>query len=76
MIMVKLRHVAGVRYDETSTRYGLTEVAKALNCIWCLSVWVATFLTVAFVLYPATLYLVVPLALSALAILIQEHLHG
>jgi len=37
----KLRHAAGVRYDERSVAYGTNPVAQALTCIWCASVWAA-----------------------------------
>lgn len=36
----KFRDAVGVTYDERSQAQGANEVAKALTCIWCASVWV------------------------------------
>jgi hypothetical protein len=36
----RLRDTVGVIYDEHSQPQGTNEVAKALTCIWCASVWI------------------------------------
>lgn len=35
----KLRDAVGVVYDDHSQPQGTNELAKALTCIWCASVW-------------------------------------
>lgn len=39
-IFGRLRDWAGVTYDEQSQPTGDSELAQALACIWCASVWV------------------------------------
>ena len=39
-ILGRFRSWAGVRYDEYSEPYGVTEAGKALSCFYCTSVWV------------------------------------
>jgi len=39
-ILDLLRDKAGVKYNEFSARYGSNEVANAILCTWCLSVWI------------------------------------
>lgn len=41
----KLRHAAGVRYDEHSERYATTNLAAGFLCFWCCSVWGAGIVT-------------------------------
>ena len=75
-IFAKLRHWAGVRYDEHSQPYGETELAKGLLCLWCNSVWVGTLFTFLHLLAPGVAFvLAFPLALSAGAIM-WERLSG
>ena len=37
-IFARLRHWAGVRYDQHNQPYGENELAKGLLCLWCNSV--------------------------------------
>lgn len=38
-VFSKLRDAAGVVYDDRSQPQGANEVAKALTCVWCASVY-------------------------------------
>jgi hypothetical protein len=68
----KLRYGVGIRYDADGVRFGLNEVAKALLCLWCTSVWVGGAVTVSYWLAQSlTVWLCLPLALSAGAILFE-----
>jgi hypothetical protein len=72
-IFGKVRHWIGVRYDEKSEPYGLNAVAKGLACFWCASIWFATIVVAAYLLWPKpTYYVCLAFALSGVAILIQK----
>lgn len=72
-IFCKFRHWIGIRYDEWSERYGTNVIASALTCVWCASVWVAIFLAIAyFIAGSLVVYVCLPFAISAGAIIIDE----
>lgn len=72
-MFARLRYKLGVRYDERSVAFGSTMLSNLLLCIWCSSVWVAGSIFLAYLIFPqATLCLMTPLALSALAILVSK----
>lgn len=49
------------------------EVAKALSCLWCTSIWVGLGITVAYMIAPKfTKTVLLPFALSALAISLER----
>ena len=76
-IFNKLRYKAGMRYDEHSSEYPTTQLSELLSCVWCTSVWIAIVASVLYlVLEAAAVYIAMPLALSAVAILIQTKLGG
>lgn len=69
----KLRDRLGIYYDEASQCQGRNEVARALCCLWCTSVWVAL---IAALLFFREQWIVYTLALSAGAIGIERIVHG
>ncbi len=71
-LLAKWRHWIGVRYDEHSVAYGTNVIAKAVACVFCLSVWIGLFWTALYLAWPPSVYLALPLALSAGAIIIEE----
>lgn len=70
-ILARLRHAAGVRYAEDSMAYGTNELANALCCMWCLSVWIG--LLVALLMQTTLLH---ALAYSAGALVVEKIIHG
>ena len=51
--------------------------AGLFSCVWCLSVWVAIFLTLSAIMNKTvTLYLMLPFALSAIAVILEEKING
>jgi hypothetical protein len=69
----KLRHRLGVRYDENSIPYGANWLAKGLVCVWCVSVWMAFGWALLYLLFGNyAVWLAVPLALSAAAIVVES----
>lgn len=66
-IFVKLRELTGIEHTEDGHIFSYGDWTP-LYCIWCTSVWVA----VVFMFVPVVLLL--PLALSGAAIIIQERL--
>ena len=72
-IFGRFRSLAGVRYDENSERIVTGFWSELIICIWCTSVWVGLILMTLWGLWPQpTLWIAVPLALSAGAILIDK----
>lgn len=39
-IFDKFRDLVGIEYDEYNNKIATNEIAKMVNCFWCLSVWV------------------------------------
>lgn len=68
----RLRVLAGTRYNQQSEPVGLTPLAQGLLCVWCTSVWVGALMTLAYWRDTRVVWLAMPLALSAGAILIQR----
>ena len=64
-ILGRLRHLAGVRYDDVGSPYGSNELARGLMCVWCSSVWIGGIWALGYYLIPGvTFWLALPLALS------------
>ena len=75
LILVKMRSLAGVYYDEFSEPQGSNVVARALLCVWCISFWVAIGFTVLY-FYGVAFWVALPFALSAVAIIIERIIDG
>lgn len=72
-LFAKLRYFLGVRYDENSNPYGRNQIAKAIMCVWCFSVWAGIAWTIVRLFSPEVLFWVsFPLAISAAVIIIEE----
>ena len=72
-ILGRLRVLVGVRYDEMSQPYGITELAKAMICVYCSSVWIAAVLVGVYVISPeVSLVVSLPFAISGGVILLEE----
>jgi len=64
-LLGRLRHLAGVRYDDVGNVYGSNELARGLICVWCNSVWIGLAVALAYYLIPdVTFWVMLPLALS------------
>lgn len=73
-VFLWIRHKAGIRYDERSVPYPTNELSRGLSCFWCTSVWVACVVALCYYLWQNIVVgLAVPFALSALAIVADEH---
>ena len=68
----RLRRLAGVTYDEAGTLECHNVLAQGITCLWCNSVWVGAGWALLAWLWPGAHWLALPLALSAITILIQE----
>ena len=75
LILVKMRSLAGVYYDEYSEPQGKNVIARALLCVWCISFWVALGFTVLY-FYGVAFWVALPFALSAVAIIIERIVDG
>ncbi len=75
MLLVKMRSLLGVYYDEYSKPQGKNVIARALTCVWCSSIWVALGFTVLY-FYGLAFWIAMPFALSAAAIIIERIVDG
>lgn len=75
-VFARLRQRIGVYYDDESKRQGKNEIAKAFNCPDCLSVWVGSAVVLVYWLTDITVWLCLPLALSAGTIIIEGFFNG
>ena len=73
-VLAKLRHLAGVRFDERSQAYATPgSLGEGLLCVHCSSLWLGAFYTALISLSPIiAVWLGLPLALSACAIWIEQ----
>lgn len=67
-IFYPVRQLAG--QDDLGS-YPDTLLGYLFGCFWCMSVWVGLLCTVLWVVFP---YALAPFAISALSVLIEEHL--
>lgn len=68
----KLRLLVGVKHDDYGNPYGSNELAGAIICTWCNSFWIGIFQGVVALVAPeVALWLFLPLALSAVAVIID-----
>lgn len=76
-VFAKLRHLAGMRYDEHSTPLPQNEFARGLVCVWCLSVWVAMLVSL-FYWFCGTMvvWMLFPFALSGVVIAVDTLVNG
>lgn len=78
-VFVRLRARAGIRPDEHGEPESWPDgfVAGVLSCLWCCSVYVGIVAAVAYYLAPVvTVWLCLPFALSAGAIIVERWAHG
>jgi hypothetical protein len=70
-IFTKLREKTGIIHDPDEEILQIPDrfFAGIFSCVWCCSIYLGIFWTVAWLLWPGMVYLALPFALSALAIL-------
>lgn len=74
-IFLAFRTIAGIESDDAGMpiRIPDREIAQLLGCPWCLSIWIGLLLAVGWYLIPTiTICLVLPFALSAMAVIIDR----
>lgn len=71
-IFDRLRAACGVELDAQGGMVGTNWFARGLICVWCASVWIGVVLGVAYWLWPDVTWVVLPFALSAGAVIVQE----
>lgn len=75
----RLREAVGVEhYDDGSHVQNCYKgLAKLLTCVWCVSVWVGIFAVFGWAIAPAlAIWLMLPFALSGMAVLVEEVVNG
>jgi hypothetical protein len=73
-VLARIRHKVGVRYSDAPPYdvQGTNTVSKGIICIWCNSVWIGVVFTIALMIYPNTVFILLPLAFSTIAIWFDE----
>lgn len=71
-VFARLRYRLGVRFDDQSVAYGTNWFAKGVVCPACASVWFGTLWAAAYWLWPDVWWLALPLALSAVAAIVER----
>lgn len=76
-MFARLRALVGVKYNaRTGSDYGINRLAQGMLCVWCNSVWVGAAWTLAYWWDERTIWLALPLALSAGALLVHRVMGG
>ena len=75
-VFARIRRRMGVVYDPHGVPYGTNWLARGVVCPWCNSVWFGAFWALAYWLMPWVVWVALPLALSAGAIIVQETVDG
>lgn len=70
-LFIKIRTWLGVVWDIKSKPEGNNVISKGIICIWCNSIWFGGFWIVAYLLSPMVIWLALPFAISAGAVLIE-----
>ncbi len=71
-LFLRLRMLTGVEYDKSSEEIGTNWLSKGILCVWCNSVWfsaLGAFLVSSSIVW----YFINLLALSAMAVIIDNH---
>jgi len=71
-IFAKVRHFVGVRHDDHGIPYGLNTLSKGMLCVWCISMWFAVLWAVLYYLWRDSVWIALPFALSAGAIMVER----
>jgi hypothetical protein len=75
-IFDRLRELLGVAYAPDGQRFGTNWFAKGVVCLYCCSVWFGAILTGLYFIWSDVWWLLLPLALSAAAVIIEENIDG
>lgn len=69
-----VRELTGIAHDDFGEKVAVPNsfFAELLDCVWCISVWLGFVVTVVLYFYPVLVWVLLPFALSAGAILIER----
>lgn len=75
-VFARLRRLVGVRYNDRSLAYGTNWLAKGVICPACASVWFGVLWAALYYLWGNSVWLALPLALSAGAMVLERWNNG
>ena len=77
-MFLKFRELVGVKHDkDTGQYYGTNVFAKAIECVWCVSVWIGIALGILYLYFGDwTVCFSLPFALSGAAIVVERIANG
>lgn len=75
-IFCRLRVWAGEYYNAEQQRSATTEFGRGLICLHCCSIWFGALLAVGYYFWPGIVWLCLPLALSAVAMLAANYVNS
>jgi hypothetical protein len=73
-IFERLRSWMGVKYNARSERYATNPVAEAFLCVWCISVWVAVILAIAWAVWPTLMSIVILICTGSTTAIVIERM--
>ena len=71
-VFIRFRHIVGVRYDDHGVPYGLNVLSKGMICVACCSLWIGFLWAGLYYLWRDSVWIALPFALSAGAIMIER----
>lgn len=73
-IFILLREMAGIVHDDDGKKTIVPEsfFAELLDCVWCTSMWIGGAVAISLFFYPVLVWLLLPFALSAGAIIVEK----
>jgi hypothetical protein len=72
-IIMRFRHLIGVRYDHESKPFWTNELSRGALCMYCNSIWFGVIITLFyFWLGNTTVWLMLPFAFSGLTVMVLE----
>jgi len=75
-VFMRIRELAGISHDQNKDPLAIPDGfwPNLLSCVWCLSLWMATLIFIAYLVFPKiTVTICTPFALSSTAIIVNRY---
>lgn len=76
-IFYRIRGIMGFdQYDDGEEEAPDNFIGNLLACVWCSSLWVGALFFISYILWPGVMFIALPLAISAVAVIVEQINHG